>query len=87
MDDRLQELARTIIDGLNLEDMQPADIDPAAPLFGSGLGLDSIDALELAVVIDRTYGVRIEDNDQGRAAFASLQALADYLQQKQAPVR
>jgi len=57
----------------------PADIDPAAPLFGSGLGLDSIDALELVVALEKTYGIRIPDEDVGKEAFASVNALADYI--------
>ncbi len=72
-------LARRIVEGLNLEGVEPASIDPKAPLFGEGLGLDSIDALELAVVVDRSYGVKIQGQEDGRAAFASLNALADYI--------
>ncbi len=76
--DRL-ELAKHLIAGLNLEGTTPQDIDPKAPLFGEGLGLDSIDALELAVIVDRTYGVKIQGMEQGKAAFASLDALTDYI--------
>ncbi|MDA3960352.1 MAG: phosphopantetheine-binding protein [Planctomycetota bacterium] len=82
MDDRQRQLAQHIIDGLNLEEIGVDDIDPAAPLFGEGLGLDSIDALELAVVVERHYGVTIQDMDEGRAAFASIEALDAYLQAK-----
>ena len=74
-----QEVKQLIIDVLQLEDISVADIDSAAPLFVEGLGLDSIDALELAVVVDRSYGVKIQGQEDGRAAFASLTALADYI--------
>ena len=77
-------LAQVIIDGLHLEDLTPADIDPQAPLFSEGLGLDSIDALELAVLIERTFGGRIGDAQTGRKAFASLAALDDYIRESNA---
>jgi acyl carrier protein len=73
------ELKSLIIDRLKLEDVSPEDIDPAAPLFGEGLGLDSIDALELVVALEKTYGIRIPDEDVGKEAFASVDALADYI--------
>jgi len=85
MDPELRILAQQLITGLNLEGMAPEDIDPAAPLFGAGLGLDSIDALELAVIIDRTYGVKIQGMEQGKAAFASLAALAAFIAQNRKP--
>jgi len=75
MDERQRRLAGHIIDGLNLEEITVDDIDPEAPLFGGGLGLDSIDALELSVVVERNYGVTIADMEEGRDAFASLAAL------------
>ena len=75
----VEELRSLIIKSLKLEDILPADIDPAAPLFGSGLGLDSIDALELVVALEKTYGIRIPDEDVGKEAFASVDALADYI--------
>ena len=67
-----QEVKQLIIDALQLEDMTVNDIETDAPLFVEGLGLDSIDALELAVLIERTYGVKIGDAQTGRSAFASL---------------
>jgi len=73
------ELKSLIIERLKLEDVTPDDIDPAAPLFGEGLGLDSIDALELVVALEKTYGIRIPDEDVGKEAFASVDALADYI--------
>jgi acyl carrier protein len=75
----IEELRSLIIKSLKLEDIMPADIDPAAPLFGSGLGLDSIDALELVVGLEKTYGIRIPDEDVGKEGFASVNALADYI--------
>ena len=71
-------LAKRIVDGLNLE-IEPAAIDPIQPLFGAGLGLDSIDALELAVIVDRSYGVKIQGQEHGRSAFASLDSLLGYI--------
>lgn len=75
----VEELKALIIKNLKLEDITPSDIDPSAPLFGGGLGLDSIDALELVVGLEKTYGIRIPDEDVGKEAFASVSALADYV--------
>lgn len=75
----VSELKTLIIRNLKLEDIGPDDIDPEAPLFGAGLGLDSIDALELVVGLEKTYGIRIPDEDVGKEAFASVSALADYV--------
>jgi acyl carrier protein len=76
-----QEVARLIVDTLNLEDVQAEDIDPEAPLFGNGLGLDSIDALELALAISRSYGfqLRADDADNARI-FSSLRQLAQHIE-------
>jgi acyl carrier protein len=79
MNDSQRILAERIIAGLNLEDLKPADIDPQAPLFGEGLKLDSIDALELAVIVERNYGIRIPNMDVGKQAFASLAALDAFI--------
>ena len=78
----IEELQSLIIKSLKLEDILPADIDPAAPLFGGGLGLDSIDALELVVALEKKYGIRIPDEDVGKEAFASVDALAAYILRK-----
>ena len=75
----VEELKALIIKNLKLDDITPVDIDAAAPLFGGGLGLDSIDALELVVGLEKTYGIRIPDEDVGKEAFASVNALADYV--------
>lgn len=81
--DKLCEfLKRMIIDTLRLEDISVEDIETDAPLFREGLGLDSIDALELVVAIEKIFHIIIEDEDVGRKAFASLRALATFIQQE-----
>ena len=75
-------LRRMIIESLKLEDLDPTEIQEDAPLFGEGLGLDSLDALELVVAIEKHFGVVIENEDQGKEAFVSLGALARYIQQE-----
>lgn len=84
MDERHLQLARHIVAGLNLEDVRPEDLDVDAPLFGAGLGLDSIDALELAVIVERHYQVRIADMELGKQAFASLRALDAFIARQRA---
>jgi acyl carrier protein len=74
-------LKKTIIETLNLEDISPEDIENEAPLFKAGLGLDSIDALELVVAIEKIFNVIIEDEDVGKKAFASVNALAVFIQE------
>ncbi|UNK42768.1 phosphopantetheine-binding protein [Luteimonas sp. S4-F44] len=75
-------LAQLLVESLNLEDVQPADIDPEAPLFNAGLGLDSIDALELALAVSKRYGFQLRsDNDENRKIFASLRALSAHVEQ------
>ena len=79
------ELATLLVESLNLEDVEPAAIDPEAPLFNAGLGLDSIDALELALAISKRYGFQLRsDNDQNRQIFSSLRALTAHVQQHKA---
>jgi acyl carrier protein len=76
------ELAELLVESLNLEGTEPGDIDPEAPLFNTGLGLDSIDALELALAISKRYGFQLRsDNEDNRQIFASLRALAAHVQQ------
>ena len=75
------EMAALIVTALNLEDVDPAGIDPEAPLFGAGLGLDSIDALELALEVSKRYGVQLRSDDEdNRKIFASLRALTAHVQ-------
>lgn len=73
-------LKEQIIESLNLEGMKPEDIDDNAPLFGEGLGLDSIDSLELMVLLERNYGIKIEDAREGRKVLSSVQSMADYIE-------
>jgi len=76
-----RELAELLVESLNLEDVDPASIDPEAALFNDGLGLDSIDALELALAIGKRYGFQLRsDNDDNRRIFASLRALSAHVQ-------
>jgi len=75
-----EELKAKIIETLNLEDLSVADIVDDDALFGDGLGLDSIDALELIVLMDKDYGIRLADPKEGRAIFASIQTMADYIE-------
>jgi acyl carrier protein len=68
-----------LVEGLKLEDKRPEDIDDGAPIFVEGLGLDSIDALELVVLVEEHFHVTIPDEDVGKEAFASIDALADFI--------
>jgi acyl carrier protein len=74
-----QEIKELIIESLNLEDVAAADIEPDAPLFVEGLGLDSIDALELGLALQRRYGIVIADSETGREHFASVRRLAVFV--------
>lgn len=76
------ELAQLLVDSLNLDEVDAAAIEPDAPLFGEGLGLDSIDALELALAISRRYGFQLRsDSDENRRIFASLRSLSAHIEQ------
>lgn len=76
-----RELAQLLVESLNLEGVDPAGIDPEARLFGEGLGLDSIDALELALAISRQYGFQLRsDADENRRIFGSLRALSAHVE-------
>ncbi len=81
MEDVILKLKKEIIGILNREDITPEDIDAEAPLFGDGLGLDSIDALEFIVLLEETYGIKIEDPKKGRKIFYSVKTMADYIQE------
>lgn len=82
MDPLTDELKARIIEALRLQDITPGQIDDDAPLFGTGLGLDSIDALELVVMLEKHYGIVIKDIEEGRPAFKSVRALAAFVQAK-----
>ena len=75
------QLKQQIIEVLSLEEITPESIVDSEPLFGDGLGLDSIDALELTVLLDRTYGIRLSSPAEGKQVFASIDTMADYIQQ------
>ena len=78
-----QALAALIVEALNLEDVSADAIDPEAPLFAAGLGLDSIDALELALAVSRRYGFQMRsDHPDNRAIFGSLRALSAHIEQQ-----
>jgi acyl carrier protein len=77
------ELAELIVGSLNLEDRAPGDIDPEAPLFGGDLGLDSIDALELALAVSKKYGFQLRsDNPDNKRIFSSLRNLSEHIEQQ-----
>lgn len=79
MENLKNELKEQIIEALNLEDITPADIVDTDPLFGEGLGLDSIDALELLMILDKNYGIKIANKEESKAAFRSIETMAAYV--------
>lgn len=79
MEELKQELKGKIIEVLNLEDIAIADINDHDALFGDGLGLDSIDALELIVMLDKDYGIKLVDPKEGKVIFKSIDTMASYI--------
>lgn len=79
MDELIYKLKQDIIDVLNL-DTTPEEIDDDAPLFGSGLGLDSIDAIELIVLLDKRYNIKITQKENARKVFVSIRTIAKYIE-------
>lgn len=79
MENLKNELKEQIIESLNLEDMTPADIEDAAPLFGEGLGLDSIDALELIMILDKSYGIKFATKEESKLVLKSIDTMAEYV--------
>ena len=80
MEELINKLKEQIIEALNLDGMTPADIDDNAPLFGEGLGLDSIDVLELIVLMEKEYGIKLASPKESRAIFTSVATMAEYIQ-------
>lgn len=80
MEELIYNLKTQIIDALNLEGMTPDDIENDKPIFGEGLGLDSIDALELIVILDKFYGIKLSSPAEGKEVFRSINSIADYIQ-------
>lgn len=79
MEELVLQLKNEIIEVLNLEDIRPEDIDNDAPLFGDGLGLDSIDALELIVMLEKNYGIKLKDPAKGKEIFQSINVMAKFV--------
>lgn len=84
MDTLIANLKEQIIKQLNLEDVQPDEIDENEPLFGGSLGLDSIDALELIVLLQREYNIKINSQEEGRNVFVSVRTMANFIQKNRA---
>jgi acyl carrier protein len=80
MNELILELKTEIIKVLNLEGVKPEDISDEGELFGEGLGLDSIDALELIVLLEKNYGIKLKDPSQGKAIFKSVRTMAEFVQ-------
>jgi len=82
MDELIEQLKKDIIEQLNLADVNPEDIQADTPLFGTGLGLDSIDSLEISVLLERKYQVKITNSAEGRKVFQSLRTIAEFVMAK-----
>ncbi len=80
MSDLHTELKKSIIEQLNLEDMEVNEIENDEHLFGDGLGLDSIDALELIVLLEKDYGIKLTDPNQGKEIFSSINSMVDFIE-------
>lgn len=80
MNELILELKKEIIEVLNLEEIELEDIDENAPLFVEGLGLDSIDALELIVLMEKNYGIKLNNANEGRDIFKSIRVMAEYIE-------
>ncbi len=79
MEQIIRELKEQIVEALNLEEISPEEIDAEAPLFGDGLGLDSIDALEIILILEKNYGIRLENTAEAKPHFYSVKSLAEYI--------
>lgn len=81
--DTKTKLKQVLVEELNLEDITPDEIEDDEALFGEGLGLDSLDAVELVVVVQKHFGVEIKDMEEGRPALQSINTLARFIEEKQ----
>jgi acyl carrier protein len=81
MEQLVQKLKEEIITVLNLSEMKPENIDEKAPLFVDGLGLDSIDALELTVLLEKKYGLKISSSEEGKRVLHSVNSMADFIRE------
>jgi acyl carrier protein len=79
-----ENLKKIIIEELSLEEVTPEDIEDDAPLFGEGLCLDSLDAVEIVVLLEKHFGVKVKNLDEGKAAFQSINTLAAFVEERQA---
>lgn len=79
MEELILELKTKILEALKLQDMAPEDIDADAPLFKDGLGLDSIDALELMLLLEKNYGIKLKSPAEGKEIFKSVRTMAEYV--------
>lgn len=80
MEKLTDKLKKQIVEYLNLEDLKPEDISDDEPLFGGGVGLDSIDALELIVLLEKDYGIKIENPEEGKKVFQSIASMAEFIE-------
>lgn len=83
MEALIEKLKVQIIEQLNLDEVKPSEIDADAPMFIEGLGLDSIDALELIVLLERNYGIKLENPNDGKEVFHSVRTMAEFIQKNQ----
>jgi acyl carrier protein len=83
MEGLIDKLKQELIEQLNLEDLVPDDIETSAPLFGEGLGLDSIDALEIIVLLEKEYDIKISDPGEGKEIMYSVESLAKFIESRQ----
>ena len=77
-----EQLKKIIVEELNLEDVTPEEIEDDTPLFGEGLGLDSLDAVELVVLLEKHFGISVKNIDEGREAFQSINTLAAFVEER-----